>query len=104
MLLVISLEFEHVRWSWGHTSQALFRELGEDYNVVSIDHREWRKYKGEDYVRLGERSDQLHACFLSQSVTQLKDVTAYERTIARLGGNRPFENTASFRTASLCPS
>lgn len=84
---IISLEFEHKKWSWGYTSQFLFSELKPFFEVISMEYRNWKR----EGVFVKDRSQ---ICYLSQNATQLKGADSlldYRKTIARLGGNRTFE-------------
>lgn len=81
MKTIISLEFEHKKWSWGHTSQFLLNKL-TGFKIMSMEFKQWeaKKYNKEDI------------CFLSQNVSQFKKLTDYSKIVLRLGGNRAFDN------------
>lgn len=84
MRTIISLEFEHKKWSWGHTSQFLLNELS-GFKIMSMEFKQWKTKKNNINTE--------EICFLSQNVSQFKELTDYSRIVARLGGNRAFDNT-----------
>lgn len=83
MKTIVSLEFEHKKWSWGHTSQFLLNELN-GFEIMSMEFKNWKQKR--------QNVDMKEVCFLSQNVSQLKELTNYGRMVLRLGGNRAFDN------------
>lgn len=83
MRTIVSLEFEHKKWSWGHISQPLLNELNE-FEIMSMEFKQWKARKNN--------IDKREVCFLSQNVSQFRELTDYDRIVARLGGNRTFED------------
>ena len=83
MRTIVSLEFEHKKWSWGYTSQFLLNEL-TGFKIMSMEFKQWKRKK--------QNVDIKEACFLSQNVSQFRELNDYSRIIARLGGNRTFDD------------
>lgn len=83
MRTIVSLEFEHNKWSWGCISQFLLNEL-TGFKIMSMEFKQWKQEKNKVNIE--------DVCFLIQNVSQFKELTDYSRIVARLGGNRAFDN------------